>query len=361
MLFSLLVHCGIYKEIYGNRLPVGHTHIDVDQRHQIYTTYLGGRGEAGGAYDSILTFSKFDKAIAEAYKTDNFTIKRKYGLLDVKSAWEGVLACSNFSPQRKDTPAAIAQGGADHEPMCFRFFKGEMDGKHQVLMQYRYSEADPTWLPYDYPGISVLENYDVSPEDSRKNCLSILQPKIWDYGGLKRNIFRNWSLSESETEEWNNFFDSIPTEANDILAEKLFKWNLEYLFARKCVTDDSQPFSDPGEHHEPDEIVIWKHFTKSRLKEDRLIRGIKHKQKKNKVDSYLLSDSSASFSDDVDDSNDGRCDSNDEESSKICKVAQHTESQSNSSRKVVIGIPEHVHDEKRLTRSQSKSLNQVSS
>ncbi len=86
MLFSLLVYCGIFKEITGNRLPVGHTHIDIDARHQIYTTYLGGRGQAGGPYDSTLTLSKFDSAITEAFKSDNFSIKRKYGLLDVKAA-----------------------------------------------------------------------------------------------------------------------------------------------------------------------------------------------------------------------------------------------------------------------------------
>jgi len=359
MLFALLVHCGIYKEVYGNRLPVGHTHIDIDARHQIYTTYLGGRGEAGGAYDSILTFSKFDKAITEAYKTDNFKIKRQWGLLDVKAAWEGILACSNFSPQRKNSAAAIAQGGADHEPMCFRFFKGDMDGKDQVLMQYRFSEADPTWVPYIHAGIPVLQNYHFSAEETRKNCLSILKPKLWDYGALKQNIFRHWSLSESETEEWNTFFDSIPTEVEDIPNEKRFNWNVQHLFTRKSATHDAVPFSDPEEYDQPDEIVTWKGYTPSQLKEDRMIRGIKYKQKKSKSQCEMPSDSSESFSDDENDSDDRGSSTSDDDkvAKKVSKVEANAKPHSQSSQSKGKGYAD---EDKRVTRSQARCSNTVS-
>ena len=278
--FALLVYCGVVKQVFGNRLPVGHTHIDIDARHQIYTTFLKGRGESGGMRESILTLSEFDSALNQAYKTDKFSIKRKFGLLDVKTAWEGVLACSNFSPQRKHSDSAKAQGGADHEPMCFRFFKHQLqDGSEEVLMQYRYSEADTNWFPPDYAGIPVLEKYKLSPKQCMETTLSILNPKIWDFEIIKKNILRTWRLSEPQKLEWNNFFDSVPVCTSDVTPDMCFQWNLKKLVLRKKKVKPAVQLEDPCEYDQQDEIIVWKNHTTKDVARERKIRAILHSKK----------------------------------------------------------------------------------
>lgn len=348
--FALLVYCGVVKQVFGNRLPVGHTHIDIDARHQIYTTFLKGRGESGGMRDSILTLNEFDSALTEAYKTDRFTIKRKFGLLDVKTAWEGVLACSNFSPQRKNSETAKAQGGADHEPMCFRFFKHELDdGSDQVLMQYRYSEADTTWLPYDHPGIPVLEKYKLTPKQCMETTLLTLNPKVWDFEIIKHNILRTWRLSEPQKNEWNDFFDSVPVTASDIIPELCFKWNLKMLVLRKTKEKPSVPLEDPCEYNHADEIIVWSHHTKNDVKHERKIRGILHAKKQRRMEAPEPENDDTGSEDSGSESDAGtpepvRKSSNRNTTTKILNTSQSSQSQSQSLSR----------ETKRFTRSSQK-------
>ena len=352
--FALLVHCGVVKQVFGNRLPVGHTHIDIDARHQIYTTFLKGRGESGGMRDSILTLSEFDSALTEAYKTDKFTIKRKFGLLDVKTAWEGVLACSNFSPQRKNSETAKAQGGADHEPMCFRFFKHEVeDGSDQVLMQYRYSEADTTWLPYDHAGIPVLEKYKLTPKQCMEMTLSTLNPKVWDFEIIKHNILRTWRLSEPQKNEWNDFFDSVPVSANEIIPELCFKWNLKMLVLRKTKEKPPVPLEDPCEYLHPDEIIVWRCHTQNDVARERKIRGILHAKKQRRLeipepenDDADSDEDDHDYGSEIDDDTPEpvRKSSIRNTKTKSCNASQSSQSQSQSQ----------SHEAKRITRSTQK-------
>jgi hypothetical protein len=156
-----------------------------------------------------------------------------------------------------------------------------------------------------------------------------------------------------QTAEWNNFFDSIPTEADEIPIEQRFTCNLGYLLARKTVAEDAVPFSDPGEYVHPDEIIVWKHYGKARLEEDRLIRRIKFSEKKRKQERELH-DLSETSDDDADSDNDDGI-----ESSLISKQQQLKKKLMKSQQKAQ-QVVQHVPQHQRVTRSQTQNHNQVS-
>jgi hypothetical protein len=154
---GLLVQSGRFQEVFCNRLPVGHTHIDVDGRNAIYSKHFFGQGAKGTArVESVNTLSQFDAEVKRAFK-ETFYLKRLEGLLAVGELWNGWLHYKRFGPPRKQSAQALAQGGRLQEPMSMRFFMastGEYSGR--VLMQYRDHEDTNAWKPYHDDGAPVF-------------------------------------------------------------------------------------------------------------------------------------------------------------------------------------------------------------
>ena len=46
-LCGLLVHLGIFEHVFANRLPVGHTHFNLDALNQNFTTRFSGKEDRG--------------------------------------------------------------------------------------------------------------------------------------------------------------------------------------------------------------------------------------------------------------------------------------------------------------------------
>ena len=155
-----------------------HTHIDIDGRNALYTTHLFGRKEAGGRVERVNTLSQFDAEVSKAYKKDHFHIKRLDGLLDVKAKWNLLLGYSKYGTTRNTSAAAKAQGGRQEEPMCMHFFRSTQAGSSGVtIMQYKYKESDPFWMPYSCEGIPVFSDHAKSLGAALFDSPEIARPK----------------------------------------------------------------------------------------------------------------------------------------------------------------------------------------
>ena len=250
-----------------------HTHIDIDGRNALYTTYLFGRKEAGGRVERVNTLSKFDEEIAKAYKQDRFRIKRLGGLLDVKAKWNMWLGYSKYGTTRNTSAAAKAQGGREEEPMCLHFFRGQQPGSSKkTLMQYKYRESDSYWMPYNHEGIVVFSDYATSLGEGMFTSPDIAKPKDWpDKDKTCRYLLESSKLSAFDKMEWKSFFDNIPQTVADIPENKRFKWLLPEIAMRHKVArgQSALPAERVGESsrpEKPDERVVHPGFTEADLR-----------------------------------------------------------------------------------------------
>jgi hypothetical protein len=195
-----------------------HTHIDIDGRNALYTSYLFGRKEAGGKVAQVNTLSQFDKAISKAFHADKFEVIRKAGVFNCKESWNKWLSYSRIGSTRHQSNEALAQGGRQEEPMCMHFFKGhEPDNLGKALMRYKFRENDLYWAPYGHEGIPCLSPHAPTDQAGLLAHPGIRVPRAWpEKEAIAAHLEANRRLSEPEKQEWRLFFSKVPTDVEDL-------------------------------------------------------------------------------------------------------------------------------------------------
>jgi hypothetical protein len=249
--------------------PLRHTHIDIDGRNAIYTSYLFGRREAGGKVQQVNTLSQFDQVVASAYIADKFHIVRKVGLLNCKQFWKNWLGYSRFGSARNSSMEAEAQGGRQEEPMCMHFFRGKLPSSQgKVMMRYKFREDDKFWAPYGHEGIPSLSQAAPANMQDLLGHPGLRPPKAWpEKDAIYAHLMGSKKLRPQEKEEWNVFFSSIPTYPEDFTEDEIFEWKLPQLveqFKSSRLPPPSDPeheIGDTSRPEKPDERVLWDGFT----------------------------------------------------------------------------------------------------
>ena len=261
-----------------------HTHIDIDGRNALYTSYLFGRKEAGGKVAQVNTMSQFDQAISKAFRADKFEVIRKAGVFNCKEFWKLWLGYSRFGTARTSSNEAQAQGGRQEEPMCFRFFKGRLpDTTGKVLMQYKYREDDMSWMPYDYEGIPCFSDSAPSTQAMLLAHPGVRVPKPWpEKAAIAAHLQASRKLGEPEKQEWRRFFARVPVDIEDFTEDQLFVWKLPGLVKAfneaKYVPPQAVPalgdgLGDSPRPEQPDERVQWSQFTATDARREAKIRA----------------------------------------------------------------------------------------
>ena len=305
ILMSLLVQAGMLEEIYCNRLPPGHTHIDIDGRNALYTSYLFGRKEGGGKVAQVNTLSQFDEAVSKAFISDKFKIIRRTGVLNCKEAWNKWLGYSRFGSTRHSSKEAQAQGGRQEEPMCMHFFIGkEPANLGKVLMRYKFREDDRYWAPYGHEGIPCFSSNAPATQADMLRHPGIRTPKAWpEKDAIAAHLQCSRRLSVPEKEEWKAFFSAVPVDLEDFVESQLFEWTVPGLVQRfldaKYVAPQPTPalgdgLGDSPRPEMPDERVLWTGFTATDARREAKTRSANYEKQRRAYDSKKLAESAAS-------------------------------------------------------------------
>lgn len=291
-LCGLLVTYGLMKEVYIARLPVGHTHIDIDGRHAIFSMHFNGTKKTGGrVVNGIMTPVEFDREIKAPYKTDNVTVFRKYGLLSFADRVKGWLGFSNYGTPTKNSAHAKAQGGRDPEAHFFTYFRDPEFG--QARMRYKYAETDIVSLPMGSEGIQAL-----SP-DHADDIMDLLHGDIplkeleeWtNRASVQSSIFGNKDLSPFQLSEWESWFSGCPICLDDVDVtddSNVVRWNVKELLSkrRKYVEDQSRMNSlwmapnQTAAQPFPFEVIVHPGHTKKTMNAERKERVETYQRRK---------------------------------------------------------------------------------
>ncbi len=127
-----------------NELNIGfrHTHFNLDALNQQFTTRFSGCKNSAGLPAGIPTLSAFDTEMRNSFKSGEFTLRRKLGLLNLAKFFNGWLAYGGYGVAR-NSKLAEKQGGRDLEAMHIHYFA---DGDGNTVVQYKYCERES--LPY---------------------------------------------------------------------------------------------------------------------------------------------------------------------------------------------------------------------
>ena len=252
-----------------------HTHIDVDARHSVWSQYVSGSRIRSAKEAEVRRPSAFDASLKMAFKTDRVEVVRKHFVLNVKARWEGWWAVkSGYGSVRKKTHYVTDSGAKDWTPHVYRIWKE--DGV--VVMQYKQNEAHEDWWPKEGP-IQLFSG--LAPVDVLNEVLAhpgFESPTVWDnMERVHANVIRGRRTTPDEVEEWNRFFETVPTpgtipSVDDPLA---FKWLLPDLYKRAShyLTIPPVPSSAPAAiefNPEPSyEVRIHDGYTASDRNRDR--------------------------------------------------------------------------------------------
>jgi len=230
--------------------------------------------------EHVNTLSQFDKEVAKAFKTDKFYIKRMMGTFNIKESWNQWLGYSRFGPPRKRSNEAKAQGGRQEEPMCMRFFIGKVGGNHgKALMQYKFRETDPHWVPYTSDGISCFSSCAPDTVAGLLKHPGIRAPKQWPESAALRSFLTECpDLDDAEHAEWDEFFKNVPTVEEGYKDDQLFAWTLPELVntfkeAYMGTTTSGEDLGDLGRPEMPDERVLHPLFTAADAKKEARARA----------------------------------------------------------------------------------------
>jgi hypothetical protein len=205
-------------------------------------------------------------------------LKRLEGLLDFKKMWNWWLGYEQYGTTRTTSKEANDTGGRPEEPMCMRFFTGESEFPNQVLLQYKYKETDPHFIPYDHEGIPVFSEHALEQPDLLA-APSIQAPLPWpDQAAISNYLLNVEDMTERQRAEWGTYFENIPTSVADIPETKRFKWLLPELaksFAekRKSFVPEGQRVGESTRPERPDPRITWSQYTQADYNRDRRQRA----------------------------------------------------------------------------------------
>lgn len=235
-LCGLLTTYGLLKEIYIARLPVGHTHIDIDGRHAIFSMHFNGTKDSGGRVgQGIMTPAEFDREIKVPYKSDKVTVFRKYGLLAFADRVKGWLGFSNYGTPSKSSAHAKAQGGRDPEAHFFTYFRDSTMGISR--MRYKFLETDSLSMP-SADGIVVIKpEHQQDALDLLHDLIPMKELEEWtNRVSVESSISGNKDLSPFQLRQWEEWFSSCPVTIADIDCTddgSIIRWRVSDLLSKK--------------------------------------------------------------------------------------------------------------------------------
>ena len=267
--------------MYVARLPVGHTHIDIDGRHAIFAMHFNGtKDSAGRVHEGILTPTEFDQQMKVPFKQDCVSVIRKYGLLAFSERVHGWLAISNYGTPTKTSRHAEKQGCRDPEPHYLHYFK---DTVHRdARLRYKYRENMEEWMPSINNAAAILLHPECLPE-----AMALLHEEIpvrkLEYWPLKESIemhiLSSKTLSPLQVSEWQWWFKNCPEESEDVSKEDRFEWTLSGILKEKIkfrqakqssmlpppLVNVVSPLDMPFQH----EVLVHSGYNKQALQRDR--------------------------------------------------------------------------------------------
>eukprot|EP00300_Choanocystis_sp_HF-7_P005828 c14299_g1_i2.p1 GENE.c14299_g1_i2~~c14299_g1_i2.p1 ORF type:complete len:828 (+),score=117.56 c14299_g1_i2:197-2680(+) len=279
-LCGTLVASGIFKTILINRLPVGHTHNDVDASFSHFTKRFFGWGKVPGLAGGIKTMTEFDDEFKKSYEGSNIKFQRKIACLDLKALFADCLGFENYGTTKKKSKAALAQGGRDPEYHSIKIYADENGIPHALG---RYSELQNTWLPRNSPGVPVFNDH--GQVILAKLLAGTLQPSLAELRtAVEKNLQASPQLSDLQKQTWKDWFQRLPNSLEDprLLSEHKFSWELREWIERVKNFRSRRPaqLSAPGSStdnaaHEDllTEQWVWSGHTRSQLQQEQRQRA----------------------------------------------------------------------------------------
>lgn len=267
---------GLLKEVHIARLPVGHTHIDIDGRHAIFSMHFNGTKSSGGrVVQGIMTPAEFDREIKTPYKSDNVTVFRKYGLLAFADKVKGWLGFSNYGTPSKSSAHAVAQGGRDPEAHFFTYYCDQTYGISR--MRYKFCETDTIAIPSGEGIVVIVPEHLENARDLLNGDIDIKPLEEWtNRSSVHSNILRNSDMTPIQLEQWESWFDSCPVTADDVDASddnSMVRWSTvkDALVKRKKYVEDQRAVYNPWKGQNcsdqpfPHEIIVHPGHTRQMM------------------------------------------------------------------------------------------------
>ncbi len=281
-LCALLVLYGLFKEVNVARLPVGHTHIDIDGRHAIFSMHFNGtRTTAGHVHEGILTPKEFEHEIKVPFLKDKVSVIKKYGLLAFADAVNGWLAITNYGTPSKSSRHADKQGCRDPEPHYLQYMKDI--GHGDARMRYKFRESMEEWMPnVNKEAVILLHPSKLQAAlDLLSQDIAVKELEEWPMkDSIRSHIMANKGLSAVQKAEWEQWFEDCPNSAVEVCDADKFEWCVPKLLKEKNfyrkqvelqvsvavkVPNIVSPLDLPYRH----EVIVHTGYTKKDLNRDR--------------------------------------------------------------------------------------------
>ena len=188
---------------------------------------------------------EFDDEFLKCFKGDNVKLKRMIGCLDFKSIFEGCIGFGNYTPGKKSSAAARAQGGRDKEYHSVHFF---LDSDSVPRCKGRYDELQNHWLPLEGPRIPVFSPMGhirirslIAAGDRASAIMPYDSLKDWGLRTLiEENLTKHARLTDVQRANWASWFKSLPTSIENVTIAQKFQWALPQLIFRVAELERSR-------------------------------------------------------------------------------------------------------------------------
>ena len=196
-----------------SRLPVGHTHIDIDRFFSYLNSCLfgtSGGGRASGA--DVYTKEDFNNAYFKAMSANRDTMLMEHTLHDVHSVYDW---WSFLEPHLYSGLHGYGSSGNVH---VLRFSRRRGRPPH---ITYKYWHQSPQWLPADGTSLKLLDTRPdlgdllslklVPPEEKHEETLIRLQKPVLSWMQQQQ---RMGLVSEAQVSSWKTYFRSLGKYVN---------------------------------------------------------------------------------------------------------------------------------------------------
>ena len=240
---------------------------------------------------------EFDEEFLKCFKGDDIKLKRLIGCLDFKSIFEGCLGFGNYTPGKKTSASARAQGGRDKEYHSVHFF---LDTDGVARCKGRYDELQTHWLPLEGPGIGVFSPIGlvrikslIAAGDKATTIMPYDSLKDWSLRTLiEENLTKHNRLTDVQRAHWASWFKNLPTSIDNVSIAQKFQWALPQLIFKVAERERSRmglrlraELGESTDYQQDPKFMgeVFTHpgFTEKELKADRRQRAENFKNRKN--------------------------------------------------------------------------------
>ena len=196
------------KKVVVSRLPVGHTHIDIDR----FFSYLNNKlfGSAGGGQNAganVFTREAFNEMFFESMAGNKDTMYLKHIMEDLNRTYD---FHSFLEPHFYKGFSGYGSSGNVH------IMKFERRGSGSPHISYKYWAQSPTWLPADGTSIKILNG---RPTLQDLKCMD-RAPLVADHQdvlvGLQKPLLK-WLaaqrsmglVKEEDVSSWKQYFSTL--------------------------------------------------------------------------------------------------------------------------------------------------------